>query len=61
VTVDGVEVPRARETMPALHVRQAESRFRPRERRRLRIIRPARVDIRARKPCLRLRRRTFGW
>jgi hypothetical protein len=30
-------------------------------RRRLRIARPARVDIRARNPCRRFRRRTFGW
>ncbi len=40
---------------------QAESRARPLPRRRLRIMRPARVFIRARKPCLRLRRRLFGW
>jgi len=32
-----------------------------RDRRRFRIMRPARVDMRARKPCLRFRRRTFGW
>jgi hypothetical protein len=25
------------------------------------IARPARVDMRARKPCFRFRRRTFGW
>ena len=62
--VDGVEVPRAGQAVPALHERaaaQAESRFRPLARRRLRIARPARVDMRARKPCLRFRRRTLGW
>ena len=36
-------------------------RARPLARRFLRIARPARVFIRARKPCLRLRRRVFGW
>src|SRR5437588_286242 len=68
VPVDRVEVARAREAMPALHVdpragwaRQAERRLRPFARRRLRIARPARVAIRARKPCRRFRRRTFGW
>ena len=35
--------------------------MRPLARRRLTMAWPARVDIRARKPCLRLRRRTFGW
>ena len=35
--------------------------MRPLARRRLRIARPARVDIRARNPCRRFRRRTFGW
>jgi hypothetical protein len=35
--------------------------LRPLARRRLRIARPARVDIRARNPCRRFRRRTFGW
>ena len=38
----------------------AESRLRPRARRRFRIARPARVDIRARNPCRRFLRRTFG-
>ena len=38
----------------------AERRFRPLARRRLRIARPARVAIRARKPWRRFRRRTFG-
>src|SRR4029453_17298936 len=61
VAIHGVEVPRARETMPTLHAGQADSRLRPRDRRRFRIIRPARVDMRARKPCLRFRLRTFGW
>ena len=35
--------------------------MRPLARRRLRIARPPRVDIRARNPCRRFRRRTFGW
>ena len=61
VAVDGIEVPRAREAIPALHWSYAESRLRPLARRRLRIARPARVDIRVRKPCRRLRRRTLGW
>ena len=40
---------------------QADSRVRPLSRRALMIDRPARVRIRARKPCLRARRRVFGW
>jgi hypothetical protein len=40
---------------------QAETRWRPLIRRRLMTARPARVRMRDRKPCLRLRRRTFGW
>ena len=40
---------------------QAERRCRPLRRRFLRIARPARVDIRCRNPCLRARRRLFGW
>ena len=47
--VDGVEVARAGEAVAALHRRHelyAESRFRPLARRRLRITRPARVDMR---------------
>src|SRR3712207_4905128 len=61
-TVHGVEVARTRESVPALHrACYAERRFRPLARRRLRIAWPARVAIRARNPCLRLRRRTFGW
>jgi hypothetical protein len=48
--------------MPALHfVLYAERRFRPLARRRLRMARPARVDMRARNPCRRFRRRTLGW
>lgn len=39
----------------------AEMRARPLARRFFRIARPARVFIRARKPCLRLRRRVLGW
>ena len=58
--VDMVEVARASEAIPALHRLQAERCFRPLARRRLRIRRPARVDMRARKPCLRFRLRTFG-
>src|SRR5699024_10189432 len=41
--------------------RQAESLLRPLERRFARIERPARVRIRARKPCVFARRRVFGW
>jgi len=40
--------------------RYAESRLRPRALRRLRIARPPREDMRARKPCRRFRRLTFG-
>jgi hypothetical protein len=40
---------------------QADSLTRPLARRFLRIARPARVDIRARKPCLRARRLLLGW
>ena len=63
VAVDRVEIAGAGEAIAALHRGrgQAESRFRPFDRRRLRIRRPARVDMRARKPCLRFRRRTLGW
>src|SRR5580765_6180512 len=57
VPVDGVEVAGAREAMLALHY--AERRLRPLARRRFRIKRPARVDIRARKPCFRFLLRTF--
>lgn len=46
--------------MPRLWT-QAERRVRPLERRFARIARPARVRIRARKPCLRARRRLLGW
>ena len=62
--VDRIEVLRPRQAVPALHSRagaQAERRLRPLARRRFRIICPARVDMRARKPCFRLRRRTLGW
>src|SRR4051812_32411266 len=50
VTVDGVEVPRAGKSMAALHggSSYADSRFRPLARRRFRMARPARVDMRAR-------------
>ncbi len=44
--------------LPAIY---AERRERPLSRRAFRIARPARVFMRARKPCLRLRRRVFGW
>ncbi len=40
---------------------QADRRARPLRRRSPRIARPARVRIRRRKPCLRARRRLFGW
>ena len=40
--------------------RQAESLVRPFARRRWRVALPARVRMRPRKPCLRLRRRLFG-
>lgn len=40
---------------------QADSRVRPLRRRALMIARPARVRMRARNPCLRARRRVFGW
>jgi hypothetical protein len=40
---------------------QAESRSRPLRRRPARMARPARVRIRSRKPCVRARRRLFGW
>ena len=42
-------------------VRQADRRARPLARRFLSTARPARVLIRARKPCLRARRRLLGW
>ena len=40
---------------------QAESRSRPLRRRPATMARPARVRIRSRKPCVRARRRLFGW
>lgn len=40
---------------------QADSFCLPRRRRRLTMARPARVDIRLRKPWRLARRRTFGW
>src|SRR4029453_627631 len=64
--VDGIEVARTRQAVAALHrdrtgvPRYADRRLRPRARRRCRIARPARVDIRARKPWRRFRRRTLG-
>ena len=42
------------------HGAQADSFARPRRRRFLTIARPCRVFMRARKPCLRERRRLFG-
>ena len=59
LAIDGVEIAGARKAM--LASAHADRRFRPFARRRLRIARPARVDIRARNPCRRFRRRTFGW
>lgn len=43
------------------HESQALSCFRPLRRRFLTIVRPARVRMRVRNPCLRARRRMFGW
>jgi hypothetical protein len=43
------------------HGVQAESFVRPRRRRFFTTARPARVCMRARKPCFRARRRLFGW
>ena len=40
---------------------QADRRVRPLSRRALRMDRPALVLMRARNPCLRARRRVFGW
>src|SRR5699024_3379777 len=40
---------------------QAESSARPLARRAFRMLRPARVRMRARKPCFLARRRLFGW
>ena len=40
---------------------QADSRTRPRRRRAFKTARPARVDIRCRKPCLFALLRVFGW
>src|SRR5699024_7267703 len=40
---------------------QAESSARPLARRAFRMARPARVRMRARKPCFLARRRLFGW
>jgi hypothetical protein len=40
---------------------QTATRERPLPRRAERIARPARVRMRSRKPCLRCRRRLFGW
>src|SRR5206468_9306464 len=63
LAVDGVEVARAGESVSPLHglPAHAESRLRPFALRRFRIAWPARVAMRARNPCLRLRLRTFGW
>ena len=40
---------------------QADRRWRPLRRRARRMARPERVRMRARNPCLRARRRVFGW
>ena len=40
---------------------QADKRLRPLARLALKMARPARVSMRARKPCLRLRFRLLGW
>lgn len=51
----------AAQTFRCFAVVQAERALRPRLRRAEMIERPARVRIRRRKPCLRLRRRLLGW
>ena len=43
------------------HVNQAEMLARPLRRRLARMLRPARVRMRRRKPCFLARRRLFGW
>lgn len=53
--------PVAGRTVCGLASFQAERRLRPLLRRAEIIDRPARVRIRERKPCLRLRRRLLGW
>ena len=60
LAVDGVDVPGTRETVATLQRTYAERRLRPLARRRFRIMRPARVDMRLRKPCFFARLRTFG-
>src|SRR5947209_753466 len=51
----------AQSVLRGQHEDQAVSRERPLRRRAAMIARPARVRIRNRKPCLRARRRLFGW
>src|SRR4051794_10728441 len=61
LAVDTLELGAARQA-PALGGHgQTVSRLRPLERRRLMTSRPARVDIRSRKPWVRARLRFFGW
>lgn len=64
VAIHPLEVCRAGESLPTRrrvsHADQALSLRRPAPRRRLSTRRPARVDIRLRKPCLRDRRRVLG-
>ena len=63
MAVHGVEIPGTGQAVLSVQLffrGQAESRLRPRALRRFRIARPARVDMRARNPCFRFLRRTFG-
>ena len=60
--VDGVEIPRTGQAVPALHgpSAQAERRLRPLRRRLAITLRPPTVAIRDRKPCRRLRTSLLG-
>ncbi len=58
------EAAAARKPEPALAARRpryGQSRARPLRRRRFRIARPLLLAMRARKPCVRLRRKLLGW
>jgi hypothetical protein len=52
---------RRKHGVPRRRADQAESFSRPLRRRAERMVRPARVRIRRRNPCVRARRRLFGW
>lgn len=63
---DTVELPRTPYRLNGIHERRrklayADNRARPLARLFLRMVRPALVFIRARKPCLRFRLRVLGW